>query len=110
MNPEGWWHRASTEQRLRQLDAGIELGLSSRAIAVCSGLDAAHESGAKVREFSRRHGRKMPYANSAHTSQKMKRVGDLKRSYWRGGRDFTDQALRHDDNPDAPLSFEDEVA
>lgn len=36
MSGAGWWHRASTEQRLAQLDGGIECGLTARQIAVIS--------------------------------------------------------------------------
>lgn len=35
---QSWWHNATTEQRLAQIDGGIECGMSGRQIALATGL------------------------------------------------------------------------
>ena len=34
---KGWWYRASKEQRLEQIKAGIELGMTSKQVAMNCG-------------------------------------------------------------------------
>jgi len=52
MTQKGWWYRASQEQRLRQIDAGIELGMTAKQVAMVSGTMVG-----TVFSFSRLHGR-----------------------------------------------------
>ena len=47
-----WWACASTQQKLAQIDGGIELGLSGRHIAINVGAPRA-----AVLDFGHRHGR-----------------------------------------------------
>ncbi len=49
-----WWKNASTSQRLAQIDAGIELGLTARQIALASGVTASvihHTAGSNGRSL-----------------------------------------------------------
>lgn len=49
-----WWANASTEQRLAQIDAGIELGMTARQVAMASGIEDARP----ISRFAFYHGRK----------------------------------------------------
>lgn len=50
-----WWSNASAEQRLAQIDGGIECGLSAREIAGFSRLTDGVDV---IRTFARRHDRR----------------------------------------------------
>lgn len=54
-----WWFKASEAQRLAQIDGGIECGMTSRQIAVASGLDG--EDRKTVAWFAQNHLRKIPH-------------------------------------------------
>ncbi|MFD1944706.1 hypothetical protein [Paradevosia shaoguanensis] len=56
---EGWWYRANTEQRLAQIDGGIELGMTARQIALASG---GHPG--SVAFFANQHGRSLGQSKS----------------------------------------------
>ncbi len=60
----GWWYRASREERLAQIDAGIELGMTSAQVAMnCGCHQEQHRSshgGHTVLSFARSHGRHFP--------------------------------------------------
>lgn len=49
---EGWWYRASQEDKLRQVDAAINLGFSSRIVAKNCGAEAL-----TIISFAQYHGR-----------------------------------------------------
>ena len=88
-----WWNRASVEQRLAQIDGGIELGLTARQVAVFRGLPAEGEVdySQRLRSWAMYYGRRFPLANRQRGGLKAKRVGDLKRAYFGGvERDFND--------------------
>lgn len=64
---DGWWYRATREQRLAQIDAAIELGMNARQTAMCLGClwvekqngasVADKEGGSRVNVFAQRNGR-----------------------------------------------------
>lgn len=51
-----WWSRASTEQKLAQIDGGIECGMTAKQIARVLRVDAV----STVSAFAGRHGRHFP--------------------------------------------------
>lgn len=55
---KGWWYRASTEQRLAQIDAGIELGMTAAQVAMNCGAAFYSDGKSHVHVFARDHGRK----------------------------------------------------
>lgn len=52
-----WWDRATDEQKLVQIDAGIELGMTGRQISMNLRAPVSVDGGSKVTTFARRHGR-----------------------------------------------------
>lgn len=62
---KGWWHRATTEQRLAQIDAAIQLKMTAGQVAKNCGCydaqDYANFPGKVVASFAASHGR---YFNS----------------------------------------------
>lgn len=59
-----WWSKATTEQRLAQIDGGIECGMSANHIGMNCGTSAS-TCGA----FGRNHGRSFPNKNGRFTKQ-----------------------------------------
>lgn len=57
-----YWDKASQEQRLAQIDAGIELGMTSKQIAMCLRAPMYDRDGQDnaVKTFGNRHGRHFP--------------------------------------------------
>ncbi|MDO9417000.1 hypothetical protein [Pararhizobium sp.] len=58
--PNAWWNRASTEERLKQIDAGIELRMTARQIAMnlrVSPYDANPKQ-SPIDSFAKYHGRR----------------------------------------------------
>ena len=51
-----WWSRASTKQKLAQIDGGISLGMTAKQVAKNVRVDAA----STVQAFANRHGRHFP--------------------------------------------------
>ena len=66
-----WWERASTEDRLAQIDGGIECGMTAKQISLCVGASAGHDGGT-LRAFATRYGRNFP-----STYEKRKRAGQV---------------------------------
>lgn len=76
---DGWWYRASKEQRLAQIDAAIDLGMNARQTAMCLGcLWEMNAKGAGivkgsqgdlVETFARRNGRNFQAGMSAKASR-----------------------------------------
>jgi len=62
-----WWHRATTDQRLAQIDGGIECGMTARHVALACGLIDGKDV---VHNFARRHDRSFPAENRVNQSQK----------------------------------------
>lgn len=50
-----WWHKATVEQKLAQIDGGIECGMTSRQIGMNCGASLN-----VVKIFCSEHGRKLP--------------------------------------------------
>lgn len=60
----GWWERASTEDRLAQIDGGIEAGLSSLEIAKIVGAPIYHDGKSNAAHaFGSSHGRRFSRVN-----------------------------------------------
>lgn len=78
-----WWSRASTEQKLAQIDGGIELGMSGRHIALNVGATRS-----AVLEFGRRHGRRFVARASPARMQQAGRIAGLQRARRLGKVDF----------------------
>ena len=51
-----WWEKASTEDRLAQIDGGIECGMTAKQISMCVGAPLDHRAGS-LGSFARSHGR-----------------------------------------------------
>lgn len=81
---DGWWYRATNEQRLAQIDAGIELGMTAKQVAMnCGCAYEVRANGAGVREgergaaviaFAISHGRNFPRQKAGSGSAK--RIGE----------------------------------
>lgn len=86
MTTNNWWHSATTEQRLAQIDGGIECGLTSRQIAIASGLDESEA--VAVRWFANNHLRNIPHKtrfNSGRRQYPSRRLSATDRAaYLRG--------------------------
>lgn len=78
-----WWSRASSEQKLAQIDGGIELGMSSRQIALNVGATRA-----AVLEFGRRAGRQFVAKASTAQMQNAGRIAGLNGARRSGKADF----------------------
>lgn len=52
-----WWDRATDEQKLAQIDAGIALGMTGKQISMNLRAPVNADGGSKVTSFARRHGR-----------------------------------------------------
>lgn len=104
MSARGWWYRASREQKLAQIDGGIECGLTAREIAICSGL--LQERRLKVNNFATAHGRKLPTPQWKRADATVRRKGNARRAYWQGDRDLTDYAIAHRNDVHIELTFE----
>lgn len=78
-----WWSRASTEQKLAQIDGGIELGMSGRHIALNVGATRS-----AVLEFGRRHGRRFVAKASLAQMQHAGRIAGLQHARRLGKVDF----------------------
>jgi hypothetical protein len=87
----GWWTNATLEQRLAQIDGGIECGMTARAIGACSGLgmDAADVVNGVAQNHLRRFGRD----NQLSAARAIRRRGRFRQAYWRGERDISDTAV-----------------
>ncbi|TBY54550.1 hypothetical protein E0H59_13790 [Rhizobium leguminosarum bv. viciae] len=60
-----FWDRANTEERLDQIDGGIECGMTSKQIAICLGAPIYHDGKSNsVNAFAHRHGRTFPTSRS----------------------------------------------
>jgi hypothetical protein len=61
MNPStksSWWHNATTEQRLAQIDGGLECGMTARQVALASRVPEGERT--IVSSYARSHGRQFP--------------------------------------------------
>jgi len=69
-----WWSNATQEQRLAQIDGGIECGMTSKQIAMCLGAPIYDDQGGHdaVFVYGRRNGRRFttPTYVSAHRAGK----------------------------------------
>lgn len=52
---QGWWYRATDEQRIAQIKGGVDCGMSAPQIAVCVGAN----SGRTITDFASRHSIKL---------------------------------------------------
>lgn len=93
----GWWYRASTEQRLAQIDGCIELGMTAAQCAMNCGCFSDERgwsrAGDTIRTFARYHGRAFPMNEDKEVSRdkKLRRLirrrldlSDAKQSYLAG--------------------------
>lgn len=81
LNPNAWWYRASDEQRLAQIDAAIEIGVTMAFVAVNCG---AHRPGS-VGDFAVAHGRYFRVLGSANHGQGRRAARTSARAaYFRG--------------------------
>lgn len=55
-----WWERASTEERLAQIDGGIAVGMSVKQISLNCGAKIYTNGRSEVLYFGHLHGRKFP--------------------------------------------------
>lgn len=68
-----FWNLATTAQKLAQIDAGIELGMTSAQVAMNCGCyaDAHRDHGFRVRVFAQAHGRRFPAGMSTYGRQRL---------------------------------------
>ncbi|WP_156612854.1 hypothetical protein [Ensifer sp. Root142] len=64
-----WWARASKEQKLAQIDGGIDCGISAKHIAMNVGATVS-----AIHEYGRRNGRKFMGKN---TAAQLRRAGSI---------------------------------
>jgi len=84
---KGWWYRASIEQRLAQIDGGVECGLTARQVAMVSGVDMDRHPAQVVASFAIKHGRHFPNGRFSGVQKTGLRIGGIKRDrsqYLRG--------------------------
>ncbi|WP_426126279.1 hypothetical protein [Pararhizobium sp. PWRC1-1] len=68
-----WWERASTKQRLAQIDGGIECGMNSAQVAKNCGA-AIYTNGNAVLSCAHQNGRSFPNIKSAAGLARIKRA------------------------------------
>lgn len=76
-----WWDKASTEERLAQIDGGIECCMTSRQVAI-----ASRTSMGAVIGFAARHGRSFPNVGATPNRRRMGRIVSDRAAYLRGDR------------------------
>lgn len=95
MSGKGWWFHATAEQRLAQIDGGIECGLTGSQIALALGGNAVG-----VRQFAWAHDRKLGRGGEK-ASRPRRAAADITRAklaFLRGDRvDFFGAAPAGDD-------------
>lgn len=103
-----FWDTATREQKLAQIDGGIEVGMSPKHIAMCLGAP----SGDEVRFFGNRHGRMFHNAaNKTKTCRENGRVNGVISSRQRGTPDYEiHSAFSIFDTDDQDETFLEEVA
>lgn len=75
-----WWDKASTEERLAQIDGGLECGLTARQVAM-----ASRAVRSQIVKFAGAHGRHFPMTGSGTPSHQRKNKARVDRSaFFRG--------------------------
>lgn len=74
-----WWDKASTEERFAQVSAGIDLGLTSRQVAM-----ASRTTVGTVNSFAARHEMSFPLKGNTASQRRTGRVRSDKAAYLRG--------------------------
>lgn len=88
----GWWYRASVAQRLAQVDAGLELGMTAKQIALASGARRREN----IKQFCATHDRHLTWTRyeaqekgrATQANRKGRREAYLRgdaASYWEQG-------------------------
>lgn len=82
---KGWWYSATTEQRLAQIDGGIECGMTAKQVAMNCGArlyENATRVSSPVIKFAGYHGRKFKGESKGHISRVREgvRLANAKRS------------------------------
>jgi hypothetical protein len=72
----GWWYRASTEQRLAQIDGCIELGMTAAQCALNCGcfseIDGWKRAGTVIHSFAAYYGRSFPMTEDKEVGRRKK--------------------------------------
>ena len=93
-----WWHKATRDERLRQIDAGIELGMTGTQIALAVGVPAQ-----TIRDFGNYNGRSFPGNAFGRRHTKNQMTGLMRKKwaadYYRG------EKVGHADNADLTEIF-----
>lgn len=104
-----WWSNASREQKLKQIDAGIGLGMSAKQIALVSGTTTEC-----VHQYGWRHDRSFPTTIEAIRSKAIKasKVGSSIRMSRMNGHEETEHDLAFSifGHRQTPFSFEESFA
>jgi hypothetical protein len=73
-----WWERASTEERLAQIDGGIACGMTSKQVAVNCGAPIYRDGNALIC-FANAHGRKFGQSGGTHKDRVISgKIGKMK--------------------------------
>lgn len=73
---KGWWYRATQEQKLAQIDAAIELGMTAKQVAMnCGCYISDRHTSTIVDAFARYHGRRFAGETTARNHPKSAIVG-----------------------------------
>lgn len=78
----GWWYRATADQKLAQIDAAIDLGMTSTQVAMNCGANRT-----TVTTFANYHGRRFVDGQNRTIRSGQKRAGSLRafrNAYFRG--------------------------
>jgi hypothetical protein len=74
MSKAGWWYRASQDEKLAQVKAGIELGMTAEQVARnCGCFCEGHRTGnggGTVAQFAARHGLSFAKRNRTHNQRR----------------------------------------
>lgn len=92
----GWWHRATQEQRLAQIDAAIELGMTCPQVAKNCGGSVSAVSG-----FALNHGRNFSGFSANQRRQIRRKIAIVR---WENGRAINGHAASVADTKEAYLS------
>lgn len=78
-SPNSWWRRATTEQRLAQLDGAIELGMTAAQLALNCGSNAAN-----CHVFASRHNRSFPSRGTSASHARAMSVRATRKAFLAG--------------------------
>lgn len=80
----GWWYRANQTQKVAQVEAGIELGMTARQVSIASGAKVTGYGSGPVAMFAWSHGLSFPRRGNSAAGERSKRKQSARAAYDRG--------------------------